>query len=97
MSSPARARTSCAVTPKTLNGSCQQLLHALAGALATAPTFHFSYPYNPERGHLYSLFLVQQAAGTAPRIDHGDDSPTDHDERHEEGQPKAVPGEQVIR
>src|SRR5690606_11255457 len=56
MSSPIHARTLCAVTPKTSNGSCQQLLHALAGALATAPTLHFSDPYNPKWGHLYSLF-----------------------------------------
>src|SRR5690606_7554603 len=96
MSSPVHARTSCAVTPKTSNGSCQQLLHALAGAFATTPTLHFSHQYNPQRGHLYSLFFVQKPASTAPGVDHGDYSTADHDELNEERQAEPVPREQVV-
>src|SRR5690554_5832317 len=96
MSSPARARTSCAVTPKTSNGSCQQLLHALAGAFAKAPALHFSHPYNPQRGHLYSLLLVEEAPCAAPGTHHGGDSTANHHELDEKRQPEPVPREQVV-
>src|SRR5690554_455336 len=97
MSSPGHARTSCAVTPKTSNGSYHQLLHALAGVPAISPTLAFSHPYNPQGRHLYSFLLMKEAAGAAPRVQHGGYVGTHHQELHQEGQPEPLPREDLAR